>query len=58
MFTLINCGYFYASCERTFRSGLRLCPLVVLSNNDDCIIARLGVAKALSTQMGTLEFIG
>ena len=56
MFALVDCNNFYASCERAFRPELRLCPVVVLSNNDGCIIARSEEAKALGIQMGTPEF--
>ncbi len=56
MFALVDCNNFYASCERTFRPELRLRPVVVLSNNDGCIIARSEEAKALDIQMGTPEF--
>ncbi len=56
MFALVDCNNFYASCERTFRPELRLRPVVVLSNNDGCIIARSEEAKALGIQMGTPEF--
>ena len=37
---LIDCNSFYASCERVFRPDLRRTPIVVLSNNDGCVIAR------------------
>ena len=40
MFALVDCNNFYASCERVFNPALRLRPVVVLSNNDGCIIAR------------------
>ena len=56
MFALVDCNNFYASCERTFRPELRLRPVVVLSNNDGCIIARSEEAKLLGIQMGTPEF--
>ena len=56
MFALVDCNNFYASCERTFRPELRLRPVVVLSNNDGCIIARSEEAKALGGKMGTPEF--
>ena len=56
MFALVDCNNFYASCERTFRPELRLRPVVVLSNNDGCIIARSEEAKVLGIQMGTPEF--
>ena len=53
MFGLIDCNNFYASCERLFRPDLVDRPLVVLSNNDGCIIARSNEAKALGIGMGT-----
>ena len=56
MFALVDCNNFYASCERVFNPALRLRPVVVLSNNDGCIIARSEEAKALGIQMGTPEF--
>ncbi|MES3017701.1 MAG: Y-family DNA polymerase [Bacteroidota bacterium] len=51
MFALIDCNNFYASCERLFRPELRLKPVVVLSNNDGCIIARSQEAKDLGVGM-------
>ena len=56
MFALVDCNNFYASCERVFNPALRLRPVVVLSNNDGCIIARSEEAKALGIQMGMPEF--
>ena len=47
MFGLVDCNNFYCSCERVFNPGLRTQPVVVLSNNDGCIIARSNEAKAL-----------
>ncbi len=52
MFCLIDCNNFYASCERIFRPDLRSLPIVVLSNNDGCVIARSEEAKALGLKMG------
>ncbi len=52
MFALIDCNNFYASCERLFRPDLRNVPIVVLSNNDGCCIARSNEAKALGIAMG------
>lgn len=46
MFALVDCNNFYASCERVFRPNLRDKPIVVLSNNDGCVIARSNEAKA------------
>ncbi|HBP6497324.1 DNA polymerase V subunit UmuC, partial [Pseudomonas aeruginosa] len=42
---LIDCNSFYASCERVFRPDLLRTPIVVLSNNDGCVIARSADAK-------------
>lgn len=52
MFALIDCNNFYASCERLFRPDLAHRPIVVLSNNDGCVIARSQEAKALGISMG------
>jgi DNA polymerase V len=52
MFALIDCNNFYASCERLFRPDLRYQPIVVLSNNDGCVIARSNESKALGIGMG------
>src|SRR5580700_3204957 len=49
---LVDCNNFYASCERLFQPELRGVPLVVLSNNDGCVIARSNEAKALGIAMG------
>ncbi len=49
---LVDCNNFYASCERVFQPGLRGQPVVVLSNNDGCVIARSNEAKALGVEMG------
>ncbi len=49
---LIDCNNFYASCERVFQPRLRQKPVVVLSNNDGCVIARSNEAKALGIEMG------
>jgi DNA polymerase V len=46
MFALVDCNSFYASCEQIFRPDLRGQPLVVLSNNDGCVVARSKEAKA------------
>lgn len=52
MFALVDGNNFYASCERIFQPALRGKPLVVLSNNDGCAIARSAEAKALGVKMG------
>lgn len=53
---LVDCNNFYASCERVFRPDLMGKPVVVLSNNDGCIIARSAEAKALGVEMGMPAF--
>ncbi len=52
MYGLCDCNNFYASCQRVFRPDLVGRPVVVLSNNDGCIIARSNEAKALGIGMG------
>lgn len=52
MVGLIDCNNFYASCERVFNPSLNGKPVVVLSNNDGCVIARSAEAKALGIPMG------
>lgn len=52
MFGLMDCNNFYASCERVFNPALKGRPVVVLSNNDGCVIARSNEAKALGIKMG------
>ncbi|HCB1217609.1 TPA: Y-family DNA polymerase [Klebsiella pneumoniae] len=56
MFALADVNSFYASCERVFRPDLRGKPVVVLSNNDGCVIARSAEAKRLGIKMGTPWF--
>lgn len=56
MIALIDGNNFYASCERVFRHDWRNRPLVVLSNNDGCVIARSNEAKALGIKMGVPYF--
>lgn len=56
MYALIDCNNFYASCERLFRPDLQHKPLVILSNNDGCVIARSNEAKALGIAMGVPFF--
>ncbi len=55
-FALVDCNNFYVSCERLFRPELQNRPVVVLSNNDGCIIARSNEAKALGFAMGSPYF--
>ncbi len=56
MFALCDCNNFYCSCEAVFQPRLRGKPVVVLSNNDGCVIARSPEAKALKIPMGALAF--
>src|SRR5690554_131376 len=56
MFALVDCNNFYVSCERVFRPDLHGGPVVVLSNNDGCIIARSNEAKQLGIKMGEPAF--
>ena len=56
MFALIDCNNFYASCERVFQPNLINKPIVVLSNNDGCVIARSNEAKSLGIPMGAPAF--
>ena len=50
-FALVDCNNFYVSCERLFRPDLAETPLVVLSNNDGCVVSRSNEAKALGIKM-------
>ena len=52
MFALADCNNFFASCERVFRPDLQGKPVIVLSNNDGCAIARSNEAKVLGIKMG------
>ncbi|UPL48523.1 Y-family DNA polymerase [Hymenobacter sublimis] len=56
MFALVDCNNFYVSCERAFQPQLEGIPVVVLSNNDGCIISRSAEAKALGIPMGEPYF--
>ena len=56
MYALVDCNNFYASCETLFRPDLRGKPVVVLSNNDGCVIARSAEAKRLGIRMGIPAF--
>lgn len=49
---LVDCNNFYVSCERVFRPDLAKVPVVVLSNNDGCVVSRSSEAKALGIRMG------
>lgn len=55
-FALVDCNNFYASCEKMFRPDLKNTPVVVLSNNDGCVVARSKEAKALGIKMGVPAF--
>jgi DNA polymerase V len=55
-FALVDCNNFYASCEKLFRPDLVNTPVVVLSNNDGCVIARSRESKALGIKMGVPYF--
>ncbi len=52
IFFLVDCNNFYVSCERVFDPSLEGSPVVVLSNNDGCVVARSNEAKALGIPMG------
>jgi hypothetical protein len=56
MFALVDGNNFYVSCERVFNPRLRDQPVVVLSNNDGCVVARSNEVKALGVKMGTRWF--
>ncbi|WP_114417060.1 translesion error-prone DNA polymerase V subunit UmuC [Marinospirillum perlucidum] len=56
VFALVDCNNFYASCEKLFRPDLKNKPVVVLSNNDGCVVARSPEAKALGIKMAVPVF--
>ncbi len=56
MIVLADCNNFYASCERVFNPKLKNKPVIVLSNNDGCVIARSNESKALGIKMGEPVF--
>lgn len=56
VFALVDCNNFYASCEKLFRPDLKDTPVVVLSNNDGCVVARSREAKLLGIKMGVPAF--
>ena len=56
LWAIVDCNNFFASCEVIFRPDLRGRPLVVLSSNDGCVIARSAEAKALGIRMGVPAF--
>jgi DNA polymerase V len=57
MIALIDCNNFYVSCERVFDPKLKRKPIIVLSNNDGCVIARSDEAKELGIEMGAPSFM-
>jgi DNA polymerase V len=56
MYAVVDCNNFFASCERVFRPDLKNRPVVVLSNNDGCIVSRSAEAKALGIKMAVPFF--
>lgn len=56
MFALADANNFYCSCETVFRPDLRCKPVVVVSNNDGCVIARSAESKKLDIKMGNSLF--
>src|ERR1700704_5924127 len=57
MKAIVDCNSFYCSCERVFRPDLQNKPVVVLSNNDGCVISRSDEAKALGVGMAGPYFL-
>ena len=53
---LVDCNSFYVSCERLFKPKIQNRPVVVLSNNDGCVISRSKEAKSLGIKMGEPYF--
>lgn len=56
MFALVDGNSFFCSCERVYRPDLKGRPIVVLSNNDGCVVARSPEAKAMGIKMGVPYF--
>ncbi len=56
MYALVDCNNFFVSCERAFQPELEGKPVVVLSNNDGCVVARSNESKAMGIRMGTPFF--
>lgn len=56
IFAMIDCNSFYCSCERVFNPSLNNKPVIVLSNNDGCAVARSDEAKAVGIPMGAVYF--
>ena len=57
MKAIVDCNNFYCSCERLFKPSLKNTPIVVLSNNDGCIISRSDEAKKLGIKMAQAFFL-
>ena len=53
MYALVDCNNFFVSCERVFRPELEGRAVVVLSNNDGCVVSRSNESKAMGIRMGT-----
>src|SRR5579859_3666881 len=56
IYALVDCNNFYVSCEQVFHASLQNTPVIVLSNNDGCIVARSNEAKKLGIKMGQPVF--
>ena len=56
MIALVDCNNFFVSCERVFRPDLEGKAVVVLSNNDGCVVSRSNESKAMGIKMGTPFF--
>ena len=56
LFALIDCNNFYVSCERVFNASIQNKPVIVLSNNDSCVVARSTEVKKLGVKMGQPVF--
>src|SRR5216683_7475045 len=56
LFALIDCNNFYVSCERVFNASIQTRPVIVLSNNDSCVVARSNEVKKLGVKMGQPVF--
>ena len=57
MYAILDCNNFYCSCERLFKPSLDRKPVVVLSNNDGCIVSRSDEVKALGVKMAVPYFV-
>ncbi len=56
IYALVDCNNFYVSCERVFHASIQNKPVIVLSNNDGCVVARSNEAKKLGIKMGQPVF--